>query len=97
MRRWVYFLPVAALIVFAGYLGLRSGGIPNETEIIDRYAAAYLATAPNGASLTDCSATPHPDDAIRMVINCAHPSGILTTYYIGPRGEALPAPQGPSA
>ena len=93
----MFFVPVAVLAVWAGYLGLRSGQLPSETDIIDHYAAAYLATAPSGASLTDCSATPHPDEAIRMVINCAHPSGVLTTYYVDQRGEALPAPLGPSA
>ena len=91
------FLPLAGLIALAAYLGLQSGKLPSETEIIDRYAAAYLEAAPNGSSLTDCAATPHPDPAVRMVINCVHPFGFTTTYFVGPRGEALPEPQGPEA
>ncbi len=91
------FLPFAALVALALYLGLRAGIVPTETEIINRYAAAYMSTAPEGAALTDCAAAPHPDDAIRMVISCSHESGLTTTYFVGPRGESLPEPQGPSA
>ncbi len=97
MAYWIYFIPVVGLVVFAAYLGLRAGDIPSETDIINRYAADYMSTAPDGADPTDCAATPHPDAAIRMVISCAHESGLTTTYFVGPRGEALPEPQGPSA
>ncbi|PXW67712.1 hypothetical protein C7964_10561 [Loktanella sp. PT4BL] len=94
MRRAYFFLPLAALVALAAYLGLQYGQVPSETEIINRYAATYLAAAPTGASPTDCAATTHPDPAIRMVINCVHPFGLTTTFYVGPRGESLPAPQG---
>lgn len=97
MSRRLFFLPLIGLIAFAAYLGLRAGEVPTETDIINRYAAAYVAQAGTGAQLTDCAATTHPDDAVRMVINCAHPSGVLITYYVGHRGEALPEPIGPSA
>jgi hypothetical protein len=96
MRRAVFFLPVAGLIAFVGYLGFQRGQVPSETEIINRFAAIYLQTAPNGAALTDCAASPHPDPAVRMVINCAHPFGVTTTFYVGPRGATVPQPQGPS-
>jgi len=94
MKRAYFFLPLAALVALAAYLGLQYGQVPDETEIINRYAAAYLQTAPAGASLTDCAATTHPDPAVRMVINCVHPFGLTTTFFVGPRGETLPAPQG---
>lgn len=97
MKRAYFFLPLSGLVAFAGYLGLQIGKVPGETEIINRYAAAYLESAPNGASLTDCAASPHPDADVRMVINCVHPFGVTTTYFVGPRGEALPEPQGPEA
>ncbi len=96
MRGLYLFLPLAGLVGYAAYLGLQAGQVPSETEIINRYAAAYLATAPDGASLTDCAATTHPDESIRMVINCAHASGLTTTYFVGLRGQAMPEPQGPS-
>lgn len=97
MKRAYLFLPLAALVVFAAYLGLQYGRMPSETEIINRYAAAYLNSAPEGAAETDCAATPHPDSGVRLVITCTHPSGLTTIYFAGPRGEALPEPGGPSA
>ena len=97
MRRAYFFLPLAGLVVFAGYLGLQVGQVPSETEIINRYAVAYLESAPSGARATDCAATPHPAPEVRMVINCVHPMGLTNTYFVGPRGEALPEPQGPDA
>jgi hypothetical protein len=96
MTRRTLFLPLAALIAFAAYLGWQLGQPPTDAEIINRYAAAYLDAAPTGASPTDCTATPHPDAAIRMVISCAHPFGLTTTYFVGPLGDVVPAPQGPS-
>ena len=97
MRRFWFFLPISLLALFAGYLGLRAGQIPREAEIINHYVAAYLATAPDGAEATDCAARPHLDEAIRMVINCTHTNGLVTTYFVGPRGASVPAPQGSSA
>ena len=97
MMRWYYFLPLVGLISYAGYLGWQQGQLPSETDIINRYAATYLAMAPEGAQPTDCAATSHPNEGIRMVIVCVHATGLTTTYFVGPRGEALPEPQGPSA
>ncbi len=96
MRPAFFFLPLAGLVAFAGYLGLQSGKIPTETDIINSYAATYLQTAPDGAAPTDCAATPHPDPAVRLVVNCVHPIGVTKTFYVGPRGVSIPQPQGPS-
>jgi hypothetical protein len=95
MSRWVIFTPFAGLVIFAGMLGLRIGAQPTETDIINRYVAAYLETAPDGAAPTDCAAAPHPEPSIRMVINCVHSNDLTTTYFVGPRGDTLPEPQGP--
>ena len=92
----MFFIPFAGLVVVAGIVGYRMGQVPGETEIINRYAATYVAMAGDDAALTDCAATTHPDPAVRMVINCANPSGLTTTFYVGPRGEALPQPTGPA-
>ncbi|WP_342075241.1 hypothetical protein [Yoonia sp. SS1-5] len=89
MKRRMIFLPVIVLVAFAAYLGLRAGTVPTETEVINRYAATYVATAGDGAALTDCAATSHPDPIVRMVIHCAHQSGLTTTYFVGPRGESI--------
>jgi hypothetical protein len=96
MKRIYLFLPVVGLAAFAGYLGLQVGQVPSETEIINRYASAYVESAGAGANLFDCAATSHPNETVRMVINCVHPSGLTTTYFVDPRGTTLPEPQGPS-
>ncbi len=93
MTRLYYFLPLGGLVVFAGYVGLRAGDVPGETEIINRYASTYVDTLKDGAAVTDCAATSHPNGAVRMVITCTHPSGIVTNYYVGPRGNTIPADQ----
>lgn len=90
MQSPVFFLPLAGLVAFAGYLGLRLGQVPTDTEIINQYAARYLETAPAGAHVTDCAAVPHPSDAIRMIVQCAHESGAVATFFVGPRGREMP-------
>ena len=84
-----WFLPFFALVAFAGLLGWRMGQVPTETEIINRYAASYLGTAPEGAKPTDCAAATHPSDLVRMVVTCTHHSGLLTTFFVGPRGRTV--------
>ncbi len=95
MKRFFYFLPVMIFVVYAGYLGFRASQVPTDTDIINVYAAQYLISASADARITDCSARPHADEAIRMVITCADPNGVTTTYFVGPRGAALPEPGGP--
>ena len=89
MKSVLFFLPLAALIAFAAYLGLRAGRLPSESEIIDIYAAAYLSMAPEGARSTDCVATPHPSPDVRLEITCTHATGVQTTFLAGPRGGAV--------
>ena len=91
--RWL-FLPVAALVVLAGYLGLRAGMPVSETAIIDSYAARYLADAPEGAAPTDCVARPG-EGAVRLTVRCIHASGTVYEYDAGPRGGLLAEREGP--
>ena len=83
MRVW--FLPVAALTVAAGYLGWRLGQPVSESEIIGRWAARYLAEAPEGARATDCLARAGTG-AVRLTVVCRHPGGATFVYPAGPRG-----------
>lgn len=94
MRYWAFFLPVGCLVAFAAYLGLRAGQVPTETEIINRYAAAYVAEVGDGAAVTDCAATPHPHDAIRMVVVCQPAQGDPMTFLVGPRGGLVSEGEG---
>lgn len=96
MKRTYFFLPLAALIAFAAYLGFQRGQLPTDTEIINRYAAIYLHVAPEGAQATDCAAQPVSDKSVRMMIFCAHSSGPAWTYFVGPRGDTVPPPGAPA-
>ncbi|SEM83545.1 hypothetical protein SAMN04488003_10586 [Loktanella fryxellensis] len=87
MRRWALFAPLGALVVFTGYLGLRTGQPVSETEIITRAAEMYLAEAGAGATQTDCAGAPHPQ--ARIVVVCHHPDGRSFTYVMGPRGQVV--------
>ena len=89
MSRMVFFLPLAALIAFAGYLGLRAGRLPSDSEIVEVFVNAYLSMSPDGARSTDCVATPHPSPDVRLEITCTHASGVQTTFLAGPRGAAV--------
>lgn len=81
------FAPLAALVVFAGYLGLRLGQPVSETEIITDFAARYVVQVGDGAAMTDCLARPATAPDIRLIVVCTHPSGAVYRYPSGPRGE----------
>ena len=87
MRRWAIFAPLAALVVLTGYIGLRLGQPLDDTEIIARAAARYVAEVADGAALTDCAATAHPQ--ARMIVICHHPDGRSYGYVMGDRGEVF--------
>ncbi len=94
MTRRALFLPLAALVVLAGYLGLRLGQPMDETTIIDRAVARYLAEAGEAAAQTDCAATAHPQ--ARLVVVCHHESGRSYSYVMTDRGQVFES-EGPSA
>lgn len=85
---WRWLLPLAALIALAGYLGLRLGQPLEETAIIERAAALYLAQAGAGAQRTDCAAAPHPQ--ARMIVVCHHPDGRTFSFVMSARGAVIP-------
>ena len=97
MRRSALFLPFGALVLFAGYLGWRESKIPSESDVINHYAARYVAEAADGADVTDCFARPHYGTQVRLVVVCEHPTGAVTRYYVGLHGQLLPEPELPDA
>ena len=94
MKGWAIFAPLAALIAFTGYLGLRLGQPLDDTQIIDRAAARYVAEVGAGAARTDCAATAHPQ--ARMIVVCHHADGSIHTFVMGDRGEIFER-KGPEA
>ncbi|MEY1555040.1 hypothetical protein AB3Y40_05345 [Yoonia sp. R2331] len=93
--RWLH-LPFAGLICLAAVLGWRTGQPVTETEIIDRYAAKYVATFGAGARLTDCVATAGHGD-VRLVVRCQHSDGRQAVYPAGAKGQLLDMAGGPEA
>lgn len=60
--------------------------------------SSFLETGAAAAhGMYDDATTPHSDPAMRMVISCVHSSGEITAYHVSPPGQALPAPEAPSA
>ncbi len=96
MNRWLIVLPIAGLVAFAGILGFRVGQPVTETDIINRYAAEYVAEFGAGAVLTDCLATAGTGN-VRLVVRCQHPDGREAIYPAGPRGGLLEMNTGPEA
>lgn len=92
----LFFLPVALLTVFAGYLGWKLGQPLSETALIDRVVAQYLDQSGEGARPSDCSATPGEQSGVRLVVTCRHRSGAVYVRQVGPRGAILPAAEGPA-
>jgi len=81
------FLPFAALGALAGYVGWQMGKPVSETEIINHFAADYVAAT--GGAETDCIATPSDVPAARMEITCTGPDGAGLRYVAGPRGGLI--------
>lgn len=74
--RWLFWTPLAVLAVGAGLFGLRLGYAAltlSETDVINHYAARYVAEAPGGAP-SDCVAFPGPArSGIWLVVACGQP------------------------
>ena len=88
MTRRLFFLPVALLTVFAGYLGWRLGQPVSETQIINRYAQWYVQIAPEGAQVSDCAAR-SGEGPVRMIVTCVHADGTPYSWVLDGDGEIL--------
>lgn len=64
-------LPLALLLMVTGAVGLYLGvalAPPDESEIIERHAATYVAET--GGERTDCYAVPAAVEGVRMIVIC---------------------------
>ena len=74
----------------AGGYGLTLAQSPTDTDLINQYAARYVANAPTGAALTDCTGRPGQGERVRLIVDCAHPKGTSTQFLVGPQGQFVP-------
>lgn len=84
-------MPLGVLTVVAGLFVFRAGYIAahlTETDVINHYAARYVAEGPDGARATDCVARPGGSEAIWLVVSCGGPAHIVQ-YRVDRRGRLI--------
>lgn len=94
MKHWPLFLPFAAMVALAGYIGFQLGSVslPSEGEVIARWANEYSSWAGGSADPTDCSARPGQGD-VWMIITCVPDAPQQSiTYHVARTGQ-LVSPQ----
>ncbi|WP_370401805.1 hypothetical protein [Sulfitobacter sp. JB4-11] len=104
MPRWLWWAPFALLTLVGAIYVFRLGFIAatiTETDVINRYAADYVAETGSGAALADCHARPgRGEPGIWIVVVCAGPEGVRS-YHVNRfggleyRDRASPTPTAP--
>ncbi len=85
MPRWMFFLPIIALVAASAVIGLSLGrkvALGTETDVIERVAARYVAETGGDAQPTDCTAHPAVSEGLWLVITCAAPGRGGREYFI---------------
>lgn len=103
MPRWLWWAPLVVLTLAAGLVAFHQGWIRahlTETDVINHYAARYVAQAQGEAEVTDCVAQPGTGRGVWLVIRCRRPGapvGMLFPVDHGGRllKDAGQAPRGP--
>lgn len=92
MPRWLWFMPLGALMVALGVWGFRLGWIAatiTETDVIDAYTARYLEAQGPDARATDCSAQPGQDAAVWIIVSCVTRGAERIDYPVDRMGRLL--------
>lgn len=90
MPRWMLFVPLMALVAAVAGIGLMLGGRSvgtTETEVIERFAARYLAEAGAEAALSDCTARPAQSEGLWLVVACDLRGGSRYEYFVDAYGR----------
>ena len=80
MPRWLWWMPLVLVTVLAGLFAYRAGYVAanlTETDVINHYAARYVAEGPDGAKVTDCSAQPGQSEDVWLVVICGGPAHVV--------------------
>lgn len=96
--RWIWFIPLSALVLWTAWLGIRWGIIAasiTESDVIDAYAQRYLEDRARdgsrvGASLSDCVAYPGEEKGTWLVISCGpspYDASLHYEYYVDRLGQ----------
>ena len=91
MPRWLWWTPFGLLILGFALIGLRSGWMAarmTETDVINHYAADYVANGPAGAALSDCVAVPGAVAPIWIVIRCGQ-GEMMRQYPVDRQGRLV--------
>ena len=76
---------VAALLVFRmGYVAAKI----TETDVINHYAARYVAEEPEGRQMTDCVARPSKADGVWLVVHCGGAAHVVE-YRVNRFGQLV--------
>ena len=73
IARWMWWAPLGLLLLVVALLGLRWGSVVaalTETDVINHYAARYVAEGPEGAQETDCVARPDARGDVWLIVSC---------------------------
>ena len=92
MPGWLWFAPLAVLVVALGLWAFRLGWIAatiSETDVIERYAALYMQTQGDSARATDCVARPGVSPRVWIVVSCLTPQGVRVDYPVDRLGRLL--------
>ena len=85
MPRWMFFIPVIALVAATAVIGLslgRKATTVTETDVIVQIAGRYVAQIGGAARPTDCTARPAVSGGLWLVITCAAPGQRGQEYFI---------------
>ncbi|NVO24884.1 hypothetical protein HJ526_16945 [Donghicola sp. C2-DW-16] len=88
----VAFTVLGAFLALVAVIGLRLGWTAatiTETEVIERYASAYVAEAGGGAELTDCHAEAGQTWWIKLRVVCAAADGREWRFGAGLWGQLM--------
>ncbi|WP_295315642.1 hypothetical protein [Roseobacter sp.] len=91
MPAWLWFAPLVAIILVLGLWAFRLGWIVatiTETDVINRWAAHYLATAGGDARASDCVARPGRE-TVWIIVTCEGPQGRRFDYPVDRLGRLL--------
>ncbi|MEM8775428.1 MAG: hypothetical protein AAGF53_10375 [Pseudomonadota bacterium] len=87
MPRWVWFLPLAGVLVATGVIAFLLGtraATRTETEAIEHAATLHVY---QGGKLTDCRAVPAQSEELWLVVICEPENGPGREYFIDHYGN----------